>query len=71
MVARLTSAVLYTGHVTVPKGVLPYSAKFYRVLATGQVETVETGGHIRCHPIRIFHTRYGKSLLAHLLLVPW
>ena len=37
MVARLTSAVLYIGHVTVPKGVLPYSAKFYRVLAMGQV----------------------------------
>ena len=69
MVARLTSAVLYIGHVMVPKGVLPYSAKFYRVLATGQVKTVETGGHIRRHLIRIFHTQYGKSLLDHLLLV--
>ena len=70
MVARLISAVLYIGDVTVPKGVLPYSTKFYQVLATGQVKTVETGGHIKCHPIRIFHARYGKSLLAHLLLVP-
>ena len=45
MVARLTSTILYTEHITVPKGVLPYFAKFYRVLATGQVKTVETGGH--------------------------
>ena len=36
-----------------PKGILPYSAKFYRVLATGQVETVKTGGHVRCHGVAI------------------
>jgi hypothetical protein len=71
MVARLTSAILYIGHVTVPKGVLPYSAKFYQVLVTGQVKTVEIGRYIRCHLIRIFYARYRKSLLARLLLAPW
>ena len=35
------------------KGILPYSAKFYRVLAMGQVKMVETGGHVKCHRVAI------------------